>query len=181
MPAPTATRSRETHIERRPSTSSGVRYAFWPANKTTMPLIYIAAMVLLRSCKATSTYNESFHNVATYILRDSRRSMTNIKAEALALMRSVLPDQLKKMYPELAAAEAAAKKDGFLNLAEVKHIMALSADAGADADDGDERSKMTEAVAAACRVFEDVDEASGEASELIDLLSASGSDEDSDK
>jgi hypothetical protein len=162
--------------------SSSARYAFWPANKTDMPLLYIAAIILLCNCKATSTYNESFHSVATYILRDSRRSMTNIKAEALALMRSVLPDHLKKIYPELATVEAVAKKDGYLDVAEVKRIMALSADAGsgagADADTGDERSKLAEAVAAARRVFED--EAEDEDGELIDLLSSSSdSDEDS--
>ena len=164
--------------------ASSARYAFWPANKTAMPLLYIAAIVLLCGCKATSTYNESFHNVATYILRDSRRSMTNIKAEALALMRSVLPDYLKKMYPELAAVEAVAKKDGYLDVAEVKRIMALSVDAGAGAgaDASDERSKLTEAVAAACRVFEDKAEDESSDGELIDLLSASSdSVEDSDE
>jgi hypothetical protein len=88
--------------------ASSARFAFWPANKTAMPLLYIAAIIFLCNCKATSTFNESFHSVATYILRDSRRSMTNIKAEALTLMRAVLPNYLKTKYPELLAVEVTA-------------------------------------------------------------------------
>ena len=41
-----------------------------------MPLLYICAAIILCNSKATSSSNESFHSVATYILRDSR-SMTN--------------------------------------------------------------------------------------------------------
>jgi hypothetical protein len=156
------------------------RFAFWPTNKTAMPLLYIAAITFLCNCKATSTSNESFHSVATYILRDSRRSMTNIKAEALTLMRAVLPDYLKKKYPELLAVEVAAKKDGYLDVAEVGRVMALSPDAdpGADGDD-----MLTEAMAAASRVFDAGSEpelSDGEDS-LIDLMSASsGNDEPGD-
>ena len=53
-----------------------------------------------------------FHTVATYILRDSWRSMLQIKAEALSLMRSVLPEYLMKVFPDLKVVESNAKKDG---------------------------------------------------------------------
>jgi hypothetical protein len=43
--------------------ASSARFAFWPANKTAMPLLYIAAIIFLCNCKATSTFNESFHSV----------------------------------------------------------------------------------------------------------------------
>jgi hypothetical protein len=159
------------------------RFTFWPENKTAMPLLYIAAIIFLCNCKATSTFNESFHSVATYILRDSRRSMTNIKAEALTLMRAVLPDYLKKKYPELLAVEVAAKKDGYLDVAEVGRIMVLAPDASAGAD-GDEHHELTEAMAAACSVFDagSKPELSDGEDSLIDLVSASsGSDESGDE
>ena len=162
--------------------ASSERFAFWPAStrrpcrSSTSPPSYSCAT----ASKATSTFNESFHSVATYILRDSRRSRTNIKAEALTLMRAVLPDYLKKKYPVLNAVEVAAKKGGYLDVAEVGRVMALSpdADAGADGDD-----MLSEAMAAASRVFDAGSEpelSDGEDS-LINLMSASsGSDEPGD-
>jgi hypothetical protein len=49
--------------------------------------------------------------------------MTTEKAEALGLMRAVLPGYLKKVYPELTAVEDAAKAQGFLEVGEVLRIL----------------------------------------------------------
>ena len=163
--------------------ASSARFSFWPANKTAMPLLYIAAIIFLCNCKVTLTFNDSFHSVATYILRDSRRSMTNIKAEALTLMRAVLPNYLKTKYPELLAVEATAKKNGYLDVAEVGRVMALTPDAADAGADGD-RLELTEAMAAASRVFDagSKPSLSDDEGSFIDLVDASSdSDEDRDE
>jgi hypothetical protein len=49
-----------------------VRYAFWPERKSPTPLLCICAIIIFCNLKATSTLNESFHSIVTYILRTSR-------------------------------------------------------------------------------------------------------------
>ena len=42
--------------------------------------------------------------------------MSTEKAEALSLMRAVLPGYLMKLYPDLKAVEAAAQAEGYLDV-----------------------------------------------------------------
>ena len=93
--------------------------------------------------------------MATYILRDSRRSMLQIKAEALSLMRSVLPEYLMKIFPELKTVESNAKKDGYLDVAEVQRIMEVvrGSDGGGSGGEGG-KAALAEALAAASAVFD---------------------------
>ncbi len=82
--------------------------------------------------------------------------MTNEKAEALGLMRAILPGYLKKMFPDMAAVEEAAKIQGYLDVPEVHRILAR----GVPADEIEDDRFSAEAVAAAIHVLggEDSDE-----------------------
>ena len=97
--------------------SSIVKAACATGQRTRVPSVgpssSVCAIIILCNSKATSIVNESFHSFATHILSESRRSVSTEKAEALSLMRAVLPGYLMKLYPDLKAVEAAAQAEGY--------------------------------------------------------------------
>ena len=123
------------------------RYAFWPSYEDRLPLLNICAIILLCHSKAASTLNEGFHSVATYILKESRRSLTTQKAEALCLMRAILPKYLMKHYLEFQQLEADAVATGYLDVDEVERILERDAVLADDEVKGGVYSIETESAA----------------------------------
>jgi len=129
-----------------PATFGGVeykrnskRYSFWAENKERMPLLYICAHIILCS-PATSMRNESFHSIATFILRANRRGLTPMKAEAYCLMHELLPVMLAEKYPAFKLIEREAEKTGFLNVADIEHLLntKFPKSCGGSGDDDDD-------------------------------------------
>ena len=88
-----------------------------------MPLLALCAQVLLGG-QGTSTSNEGFHSVATYILRVQRRSMLPPKAEVYSIMKVSLPKLLVARYPALKRMDDAAALTGIVDEDAIDAILA---------------------------------------------------------
>ena len=93
--------------------------------------------------------NESFHSIATFILRANHRGLTPMKAEAYCLMHELLPVMLAEKYPAFKLIEREAEKTGFLNVADIEHLLNTKfpkscGGSGDDDDDDDSDDKEEE-------------------------------------
>jgi hypothetical protein len=139
------------------------RYTFWPLNKDKMPLLFVAATIIL-SVPATSTSNEGFHSVVTLLLRPNRRSLSKKKVQAYSLMRASLGSMLKSKFGSaVEEIEKEALASGYLDVGEVRRVLGLE-DMNFD-DDVDSVS----------------DSCTGGDNELIDLVEAEKQEEEKEE
>ena len=152
--------------------SNTARYTFWPSMMKEIPLLFVAASMIV-TAPATSTRNEGFHSIVTLILRPNRRTLSTMNVQTLALMRAAFPEILKKLLPERELTEVM-KDETILGYLDVDAVTELLESKLGDLDlicreeikcDGKEREDGE----AAAEASDSQSEAEGSEVEEIDL------------
>ena len=99
------------------------RYCFWPKAKDTMPLLFLAAWLILASVPASSTKNERMHSVAGRICCKFRSAMKAASIEQQTLGYYYINDLVKRKMTEYAARLRVTNADS-IDLAELDAILA---------------------------------------------------------
>jgi hypothetical protein len=99
------------------------RYSFWPKAKDTMPLLFLAAWLILASVPAASNKNERLHSVAGRICCKFRSAMKAASVEQQTLGYYYINDLVKRKMTEYAARLRVTNADS-IDLAELDAILA---------------------------------------------------------
>lgn len=100
-----------------------LRYGFWPKAKETMPLLFLAAWLILASIPAASTKNERVHSVSGRICCKFRAAMKAASVEELTLGYYYLLENTKRKMVEYAKRLVVTSAD-LIDLAELDEILA---------------------------------------------------------
>ena len=82
---------------------TAARYEFWPAHAQQFPLLNFCAEVLLCGMES-STENERFHSLMSYIMTKLRSRMTAATLQTLALSKFMLMQSLKAEFAKAKTA-----------------------------------------------------------------------------